>query len=276
MVSTRSRRPTPVQTEEYDPQRSAPANVVTPDHGTDAALSSNDGAGACNISLPRLLELRLDAVLESSNIAADLAFDQWLNQANFIALIETPGGPLTESHNNKVSVIDISKGLLKAMGRVANAGILNHGCDDESIITSEHNNVYYHQAKYQRKRINFYYVSSAANVTEAVELPAGEAIKEFASQEVRNFLKDDLSYLQNWWLSKKAEQLFKPYNDEDGAFQAVETLFNSLSKALRKGNDILMLVEGFIDSKKGRLNKEILKDYDPVELNTSTSVIMSL
>jgi hypothetical protein len=58
-----------------------------------------------------------------------------------------------------------------------------------------------------------------------VELPVGEVIRELASQEVRTFLKDDLSYLWNWWLSKKAEQLFKPYNDENGTFQAVETLF---------------------------------------------------
>jgi hypothetical protein len=192
MVSTRSRRPTPVQTEEVVPQISAPANVVMPDHGSGAALPSSDG----NISLSRLLELRLEAVIDSSNnMAVELAFDQWLNQANFIALIETPGGPLTESHNNKVSTIDLSKALLKAMGRLSNVGKLNHGYDDESIITSENKNVYCHQTKYQGKRLNFYYVSSTANVTKAVELPVGEVIRELAYQEVRTFLKDDLSYL---------------------------------------------------------------------------------
>jgi hypothetical protein len=51
-----------------------------PDHGSGAALPSSDG----NISLSRLLELRLEAVLDSSNnMAVELAFDQWLNQANF-------------------------------------------------------------------------------------------------------------------------------------------------------------------------------------------------
>jgi hypothetical protein len=81
------------------------------------------------------------------------------------------------------------------MGRLSNVGKLNHGYDDESIITSENKNVYCHQTKYQGKRLNFYYVSSTANVTKAVELPVGEVIRELASQEVRTFLKDDLSYL---------------------------------------------------------------------------------
>jgi hypothetical protein len=62
--------------------------------------------------------------------------------------------------------------------------------------------------------------------------------------------------------------LFKPREDEEGVFQAVQNIYSSLGKALKNGHDILMLVEGFIDSKKGCINKEALQDYDPIELNT--------
>jgi hypothetical protein len=66
-------------------------------------------------------------------IAVAQAFDQWMNQANFIALIEMLGGPLTEMNDNKVIAIDLSKGLLKALGRVSYAGKLNYGYDNENI-----------------------------------------------------------------------------------------------------------------------------------------------
>jgi hypothetical protein len=269
MVSTRSKRPTPVQTQELSLQPIATVNrVVTPDHGTEAAVQSGNGTDACNIPLHRVLEGRLEAVLNSSKIAVELVFNQWMSKANFVALIETLGGPITESHDSKLVAVDLSNGIFKAMGKMACAGLLTGGFNDENIITSEKKYVYYCQFKIQAKRLTFFYVSSGNKVTECVKLPNAEAAKEIDSREVPNYWKNDFSYLRNWWHSKKAEQLFKPHEDEDGAFQAVETLFNSLCKALKKENEILMLVEGFVDSKKGRINKEVLQDYDPIELST--------
>jgi hypothetical protein len=250
MVSTRRRRPTPVQTDKVDLQHSVPANVVTPDHGTDATLVSSNGTGACNISVPRFLELHLEALLTSSMIAVAQAFDHWMNQANFIALIETLGGPLTEMNDSKVIAIDLSKALLKAMGRVSYAGQLNYGYNDENIIANLNKNVYYYQMKYKGNRLNFYYVSSRANITKDVELPAGETAKELASQKVLSFLKDDIPNLRNWWLSKNAKQLFKPYKDEDGAIKAVENIVHVLSGALKKGNDFYCWSKALLTPKK--------------------------
>jgi hypothetical protein len=204
-------------------------------------------------------------------IAVAQAFNQWMSQANFMArLIKMLGGPLTDEMNdNKVIAIDLSKVLLKAMGCVSyDAGQLNYGYNDENIIPSLNKSVYYYQMKYQGNWLNFYYVSSRANIAEDLKLPPGETAKELVSQKVQSFLKDNMPYLRNWWLSKNAEQLFKPYQDEDGAIKAVENIVHVLSGALKKGNDILLLVEGFVDPQKGQLNKAALADYDPMELNS--------
>jgi hypothetical protein len=276
MVSTRSKRltpverPSPVETqEELTPQpASAPVNAVTPDHGADAAVQYSDGTDACNIPLPRLLEIRLKAVLDSSNIAVELAFNHWMSKAQFIALIETLGGPFTESYDNKVIAIDLSKALVRAMGFVSCAGQLTGGFNNENTIGNEKKNVYYCQSKIQGIRLYFFYLSSGSKVTENVRVPNAGAAKEIDSQEVQSYLKNDFSYLRNWWYSKKAELLFKPREDEESVFQGVQNMFSSLDKALKKGNDILMIVEGFVDSKRGCISKEALRDYDPIELNT--------
>lgn len=263
--------PLHVNTENYDLVSSIPPAVITPEPLAATTVGSKspwsrttdyhepqDLPALCArtmISPSNFMEMRLQRTIELESPSQ--CFDKWLSLANFIKLLESRNGPLTkwDPENGKVVKVSLdSNQLVKNLKKIGLVAELRDCQDDQVAFSDPTVRVYFIQHKMKSgQRFKFFYVTSNRNASHTISTLNHKAAQLLIHQPTIDFRPAAVVASADWWQSTDARKLFKPQDllaEENDAHKAVLNTIELLSDALRKGADVLSLVEGYEDETK--------------------------
>lgn len=139
--------------------------VVTPEH--KEGEKTFDFSPKLNLTVSAFLENRVKQVVTSKELHPD-AFNTWLNQDTFVAILEQHGGPHVKYNKdtNETSTVNIKPRIFKALSTISFAKKIENSQfshEDCSVF------LYYYQFRFNDKsRGNFYYFASSSTVSKTV------------------------------------------------------------------------------------------------------------
>lgn len=168
---------------------------------------------------------------------------------------------------NTVLTVELnSTQLVKNLKKISSVAELE-GNDDHAAFNDEATRVYFIQRRmHGGSRFKFFFVTSDLKSCDTIFTPSHEEAEKLINQPEIDFRPGALSAPADWWQSTDTKKLFKPLvslSENNAAHMAVLNMIELFDNALKKGADVLSLVDGYEDENTtfDRFEKEEINTF---------------